>query len=148
MQPPKHPDFAMPSTREWWACPGAVYFIGVGTPIIAIKIGMLAVTAQLTLQSAIARRVCQIQTSNHEPVQLLGVIGFHTGDFPTRDAETKERELHSQFSYLARFTPGTKGSEWFNIAPELLKSIEEIAVPPEALGLPRSFASRASSPEP
>jgi hypothetical protein len=131
---------AAPSTRRWWACPGVVYFLGVGDPIIAVKIGMLAVTGHLTLESAVRRRLAHIQTSNHEPVQVLGLIDFSTGDFPTRDAETRGRELHLEFSHLARFKAGTKGAEWFDCSPDLLNRISEISAAPEALGVPRCIA--------
>ena len=147
MRPPKHPDLALPSTREWWGCPGVVYFLGVGTPVVAVKIGMLAVTGKLTLQTAVARRMGQIQTSNHEPIQLLGLISFSECEFPTREAEVTERVLHSEFAHLARFAAGTKGAEWFSCSPELLSRIQQIAVAPEVFGLPKSFAAVAPSRE-
>ena len=141
MRPPKHPEFASPSTRKWWGCPGVVYFLGVGEPIVAVKIGMLAVTDKFTVLSAVARRLSQIQTSNHEPVQVLGLINFDGSEFPTRDAEVLERELHLEFSHLARFKSGTKGAEWFHSSPALLEKISQIATEPEKLGIPRSFAA-------
>lgn len=143
MRSPKHPDLALPSTREWWSCPGIVYFLGVGSPVVAIKIGMLAVTAKFTVPSAITRRIGQLQTSNHEPIQLLGLLSFTDGDFPTREAEIRERELHREFAHLARFASGTKGAEWFSSSPALLEKIEQIASTPETYGLPRCFATIA-----
>lgn len=140
MRPPKLPESASPFTRKWWASPGIVYFLGVGEPTVAVKIGMLAITERLTLGSAMCRRLSQIQTSNHEPVQVLGIIQFLTEEFPTRSAEARERELHIEFAHLARFKPGTKGAEWFNSSPGLLAKIAAISKTPEALGIPRSIA--------
>lgn len=143
MRPPKSADLASDSTRQWWACPGVVYFLGVGDPVIAVKIGMLAVTRQLSLESALRRRLSQIQTSNHEPVHVLGVIHFSDGEYPTRDAEIRERELHLEFEHLARFKSGTKGAEWFHSSEELLAKIQEVSAAPETLGLPRCIATVA-----
>lgn len=84
-----------------------------------------------------ARRLSQIQSSNHEPVQLLGVIHFTEGEHPTRQAEARERELHREFAHLQRFKPYTRGAEWFTPSPELLARIREIATPPEELNLLR-----------
>ena len=147
MRPPKDPSLAAPSTVKWWSCPGAVYFLGVGTPTLAVKIGMLAVTERLSVRTAIARRVGQIQTSNHEPIEVLGVILFSECDFPTRAAETKERELHLKYSHLARFKSGTKGAEWFNCSPQLLEEIRANSSSPETLEIPRCYASLAASTE-
>ena len=147
MRPPKPADLASESTRQWWACPGVVYFLGVGDPVVAVKIGMLAVTQQLTLESALRRRLSQIQTSNHEPIHVLGVIHFCDGNYPTRDAEIRERELHLEFEHLARFKTGTKGAEWFHCSPELLAKIREASVPPEDLDLPRCIALVADRAE-
>jgi hypothetical protein len=124
-------------TDAWWRSPGVVYFLGVGNPRAAIKIGMLARTGTRTLQQAVARRVSQIQSSNHEPVELLGVMQFNEGEYPTRDAERKERELHNQFKHLLRFKQHTRGAEWFNPGADLLAVITKIAELPEELGLPR-----------
>lgn len=140
MRPPKPAELASESTRQWWACSGVVYFLGVGEPVVAVKIGMLAVSPQLTLESALRRRLSHIQTSNHEPVHVLGVIHFCDGDYPTRDAEIQERELHLEFEHLARFKAGTKGAEWFHCSPALLAKIQEASTPPEVLGLPRCIA--------
>lgn len=101
---------------------------------------MLAVTEKFNLRTAVARRLAQIQTSNHEPIEVLGIITFTDCEYPTRDAEKTERELHSKFSYLARFKSGTKGSEWFNSSPELLEKIQLISAPPESLDIPRCLA--------
>jgi len=143
MRPPKDPSLAAPSTIAWWSCPGIVYFLGVGNPTFAVKIGMLAVTEKLSIQTAVARRVGHMQTSNHEPIQVLGLISFADCDFPTRAAEIKERELHLKYSNLARFKSGTKGAEWFNCSPELLAEISEIASTPESFGVPKCYAALA-----
>ena len=147
MRPPKDPSLAAPSTIKWWSCPGVVYFLGVGQPTSAVKIGMLAITEKLSIQSAVARRVGHMQTSNHEPIEVLGIILFSDCDFPTRAAEIKERELHIKYARLARFKPGTKGAEWFNCSPELLDEIRAIGSPPESIGLPRCYAALATPVE-
>lgn len=143
MRPPKDPSLAAHSTIKWWNCPGIVYFLGVGCPTSAVKIGMLAITEKLTLQTAVARRVGHMQTSNHEPIEVLGIIQFSECDLPTRAAEAKERELHLKYAHLARFKSGTKGAEWFNCSAALLDEICAIASSPESLGIPRSYASLA-----
>lgn len=145
MRAPKEPELASSSTQKWWACPGVVYFLGVGNPAAAVKIGMLAVTPQFTLESAVRRRLSQIQTSNHEPVQVLGLKVFDSGGFPTREAEVLERQLHIEFAHLARFKPGTKGAEWFHSSPQLFQRIVELSVPPEQLNVPRCIAVIASA---
>ena len=131
---------ASATTLAWWRCPGLVYFLAVGEPVIAVKVGMLAVTPKATLASAVTRRLSQIQSSNHEHVQLRGVICFTEGEFPTKQAEDIERELHRKFVGLCRFRPGSRGAEWFSASPELLAHISKVAEPPEKHGLPRSVA--------
>lgn len=147
MRAPKEPELASPSTQKWWACPGVVYFLGVGNPVAAVKIGMLAITSQFTLASAVRRRLSQIQTSNHEPVQVLGLKPFESGAFPTREAEILERQLHIEFAHSARFKPGSKGSEWFHSSPQLLQRIAELSVPPERFNIPRCIAVVADAPK-
>jgi hypothetical protein len=49
------------------------------------------------------------QVNNHEPIELLGVIRFSVGEFPTRDAEDQARRLHGEFAHLCRFKPHTRG---------------------------------------
>ena len=142
MRPTKSAENASESTREWWGCPGVVYFLTVGKPILAVKIGMFAVTAKTTLQSAMIRRLSSIQSSNHELVEVFRVRAFTEGDYPTKDAEDFERELHNKFCHLARFKPGTRGAEWFDASPDLLAKIREIASPPESLDLPRRIGER------
>lgn len=143
MRPPKDPSLAAPSTIKWWRCPGVVYFLGVGNPTVAVKIGMLAITEKLNIQKAVARRIGQMQTSNHEPIEVLGLIVFDNCDHPTRQAEITERELHLKYASLARFKSGTRGGEWFNSSPELLNDVLNISVQPELLGIPRCCASLA-----
>jgi hypothetical protein len=79
----------------------------------------------------------QIQSSNHELIELLGLIVFTEGPHPTRDAEAKERELHSEFATQQRFKPYSRGAEWFTSTPQLLSRIAELYSPPEKYGLPR-----------
>jgi hypothetical protein len=88
--------------------PCVIYFIAAGTPPVAIKIGMAAVTGNRDLRATITRRLSQIQSSNHERISLLGVIQFtHDthGQHPTWDADAKERELHTEFDRLRLFAP-------------------------------------------
>ena len=82
----------------------------------------------------------QIQTSNHETIELLGLIRFHDGEFPARDAELRERDLHKQFAALQLFKPGTRGKEWFKPGGVLIDYIREKSETPESLNLPRVIA--------
>lgn len=125
----------------WWSSPGVVYFFGAGSPPRAIKIGVAALSNGATLEKAVLRRFKQIQTSNHETVELLGVIHFTEGKYPTRDAEVLERELHIQFSDCQRFKAHTSGSEWFTPTKKLLDYISKNAVNPELLSLPTIVSS-------
>ena len=142
MRPTKPAESASESTREWWSCPGVVYFLTVGDPILAVKIGMFAVTAKTNLKSAMVRRLSSIQSSNHELVQVYGVRTFTEGVYPTKDAEDFERQLHNEYSHLARFKSGTRGAEWFDASSDLLTRIGEIASPPESFDLPRMIGER------
>lgn len=119
MKPPKDPTLAAESTRKWWGCPGIVYFVAAGNPISAIKIGMAAQTGSNNLQSAVHRRLSQIQTSNHERIELIGLCYFTEGDYPTKDAE------------------------WFTAANSLLNRIYEISIEPEHLNVPRFYAEQS-----
>ena len=140
MKPTRSTDGAAASTLAWWRSPGLVYFLSVGEPAIAVKVGMLAAGSKGDLVIAVRRRLSQIQTSNHEHVQLLGAIPFVDGEYPTKAAEDKERELHLKFKHLCRFKLGSRGGEWFTASPELLDHIRLVSTPPEALKLPRSVA--------
>ena len=148
MKPPKAPSECSPSTLAWWKCAGVVYFLGVGNPYIAIKIGVAAQTGTRDLKGTVKRRLDQIQSSNHEPIELIGVVHFEKSahEYPMWHADALERELHNQFQHLARFARDTRGSEWFTYSNELLSHIKEISVPPEALGLPRSFCNPIHGP--
>ena len=148
MKPPKSPDQSSLSTREWWSCAGIVYFLAVGDPFIAIKIGVAAQTGTKDLRSTVKRRLDQIQSSNHEPVQLFGLIYFEKNvhQYPMWQAEALERELHNEFQSHARFARDTRGSEWLNVSDDLIKRIQEIATSPESLGLPRFFCSPIVEP--
>lgn len=108
--------------------------------MVAIKIGMLAVSAQFTLQSAVRRRLSRIQTSNHEPVQVLGRKPCQSGAAPTRDAEALERKSHIEFVHSARLTPDTRGSEWFHSSVRLPQRVSGLSVPLARLGVSRSIA--------
>jgi hypothetical protein len=74
---------------KWWRSPGVIYFLAAGTPATAIKIG---VTSRATLLD----RMKKTQVHNQEPIELLGVIRFSDGEFPTRDAEDQARMLHGE----------------------------------------------------
>jgi hypothetical protein len=148
VKPPKPVEVSSPSTVAWWKNPAVIYFIAAGERPEAIKIGIAAITGNRDLRATIVRRLSQIQSSNHERIRLLGVIQFtHDtyGEYPTRCAEAKERELHNEFELLCRFPAYTRGAEWFDPSPELLARIEQIATKPEALHLPISFPSVAEN---
>jgi hypothetical protein len=146
MRPTKPFDQASESTKVWWRYPGILYLLGVGDPIVAIKIGMLAITAKTDRRSALARRLASIQSGNHELVQVLGVIVREDGPHPTKDTEDHERELHLEFESFARFKLGTRGGEWFDATPELMDRIKQISVPPAEAGIPATVGSRVQSP--
>jgi hypothetical protein len=105
---------------------------------------MAAITAKHSLKSAVVRRVAQIQSSNHELIELLGVIHFTQGEYPSRDADAYERELHNEFRHLQRFKSYFRGAEWFTPSPALFTRIDAIAAKPEAVGLPRTFSFLAT----
>ncbi len=115
---------------KWWRSPGVIYFFAAGSPAIAIKIGV-------TTRATLLDRMKKAQTHNHEPIELLGVIRFSDGEFPTRDAEDQQRILHARFSHVCRFKLHTRGADWFTATQELLETITETSIPPETLGFPR-----------
>jgi hypothetical protein len=80
-----------------------VYFIQAQSG--PIKIGV---------SNSSARRLVAIQTDNHEPVSLLGVIA-------SEEALALEASLHEQFAHLRL------GGEWFRGAPDLLAYISQEA---------------------
>jgi len=127
------------TSLAFYRCPGVVYFFGAGkNPLIAIKIGMTALTkAKGTLQSCIRQRHEQIQSSNHETIELLGVIRFSDGEYPAWLAEDCEHKLHIQFAARQRFKPHTRGAEWFTPADDILNFIRENTEAPETLSIPR-----------
>ena len=127
--PPKAEKFSSP----WYSKPGLVYFIAAGCPHIAIKIGE-------TQQTTMRNRLKAIQSANHEPVELLGVIRFDSGEKPLLQCELAERALHQRFASTQRLADWTVGYEWFTVSPELLDYIAAHATPPEQLGLPRTLA--------
>ena len=139
MKPPKDPSHAAESTLKWWRSPGVVYLVAADSPPIAIKIGMVAQSESHTLKSTLIRRLSQIQNSNHELIELIGVVYFTEGDYPTREAEILERELHNEFEHLQRFKKHSRGAEWFTASDELLTKIREISREPNELKLPMHF---------
>jgi hypothetical protein len=122
----------------WQKSPGFVYFLRAGN---AIKIGVASVPTEKTMAQAISRRFKQIQSSNHERLELLGIIRFEGGERPTLRAETRERELHTQFKSSLRFKMHSIAAEWFNSSDELLAFVQENAEPPEVLGVARHVAN-------
>lgn len=136
MKPPKETTSSEHQDR-WWSSPGIVYFFAAGNPAKAIKIGVAALTNGGTLKQAVLRRFAQLQTSNHETIELVGIIHFSHGKYPTRDAEVLERELHIRFGTSQRFKSNTRGCEWFTPTEELFSYIKEHTAMPEALGLPK-----------
>ena len=133
--------------EDWWKCPGIVYFFAAGNPPIAIKIGVAAITKG-DLKQAVVRRFRQLQSSNHETLELLGLIRFSEGQYPTRLAEVRERELHTKFVSFLRFKQHYIGAEWFAPAPQLLDYIQNNTELPEALSLPRIIAQPANRSAP
>ena len=117
----------------WYSRQGLLYFIGAGRPPVAIKIGV-------TQATKMQERLKQIQSANHEPIELLGVIRFDSGEKPLLQAERAERELHKRFASTQRLVDWTVCYEWFITSRELLGYIAANATPPEQLGLPRSLA--------
>tara|TARA_R100001143_G_scaffold59843_1_gene58800 strand:+ start:76 stop:507 length:432 start_codon:yes stop_codon:yes gene_type:complete len=142
MKPPIEASEAKESTRSWWSSPGVVYFITAGSPPLAVKIGMAAQTGKNTLISTLKRRLSAIQSSNHELVRLVGLKYFSEGDYPTRDAEIFERELHLEFHELQRFKPHSRGAEWFDATTELMEKISQISVPPSEFGVPELYGEK------
>lgn len=123
------PTFADP----WYGKPGFVYFIGAGNPLKAIKIGV-------TLASGFKSRLRGHQSSNHEPLRVLGIIDFTTPGKNMRLAEELERTLHKQFAAHQRFQAFWVGSEWFNPHPDILDYIADKCTSCAELGLPESVA--------
>ncbi|MGB6534919.1 MAG: GIY-YIG nuclease family protein [Xanthobacteraceae bacterium] len=126
-------------SSPWYQRPGVVYFFGAGNPPVAIKIGMTTcIPGKRDLQQSIRLRHKQIQSANHEAIQLLGIICFDhdTSEFPTRDAEDLEQELHSKFGERQRFERHTRGAEWFTPTKTLQDYIRENAKPPEDFQIP------------
>lgn len=124
------PDSSTDAQSKWWRSPGMLYFLAAGIPPVAVQIGV-------TTRATMLKRLQKVQMHNHEPVQLLGVVRFADGEFPTRDAEDEGRLLHERFAHLARFKAHTRGAEWLTASPDLLELIEECTIPPEVAGLPR-----------
>jgi hypothetical protein len=122
-----------PSEERWERSAGFVYFIAAGDPPIALKIG-------ISTERDIKRRFSTIQSSNHEPLTLLGVIRFDQGQRPMLEAEQHEKTLHQRFEHLQRMRNGWTGCEWFTAAPELLAFVAQNAAPPDEHDLPSSVA--------
>lgn len=118
---------------DWWAKDAVVYFIGAGSlgAPIAVKIGVSA-------WATVKRRLSSIQSSNHEPLELMGVIPFRGMQNPMQAAEIREWELHRLFATLQRTNPGQCGYEWFTASDDLRTFIDRETQKPETFGFPRS----------
>jgi hypothetical protein len=112
---------------HWELQPGFVYFIGAGLPPKAVKIG-------ISTMSTMRKRLRTLQTSNHEPLYILGLVDFQEGEKPMALANHLELELHEKFSEQRRFKSGP-GNEWFNATDELLQYISDVAGPPDKYDL-------------
>lgn len=121
------------SQDRWERSPGFVYFIAAGAPPVAVKIG-------ISTERDLKRRFSTIQSSNHEPLTLFGLIPFRDGERPMLAAERAERSLHQRFAHLQRFRNGWTGCEWFTATPELLEFVAKEAARPDSHGLPESLA--------
>lgn len=146
MNPPKDPALAAQSTRDWWSRPGIVYFVAAGEPAVAIKIGMTTQGPHQTLVEAVSKRLKAIQTGNHELIRLIGIVHITEREYPSRDAEILERELHLEFAHLARFNHGCPGAEWFTAHQSLIERIESISSSPQEFGLPTKFSETVNIP--
>ena len=111
-----------------------VYFIAAGKPAIAVKIGV-------TTWTTVARRLAALQSTNHEPLELLGVSPFRHTAQPMKAAEDWERALHQQFRHLQRTREGNRGYEWFTASDELLQFIPQVAADPDRFGFRRTARS-------
>ena len=105
-----------------------LYFIAAGSPIHAIKIGVAG-------RSRMEKRLRELQSSNHEVLELLGIIEFPKEKFTKHmvDSEERERGLHAQFAHLQRLQKWGVGYEWFNPGKELIDFIAQNAHLPDAL---------------
>ena len=117
---------------HWELQPGLVYFIAAGDPPTAIKIG-------ISTAGTMRKRLKQHQSSNHEPLYLLGLVYFEDVERPMAEANHLENELHDRFSSQRRFSTGP-GNEWFSPSEELLAYIRENAKAPAEFGLVESVA--------
>jgi len=131
---------AAPTADWWYRRPALVYFFAAGHPPNAVKIGVTTVFNEGVLQESdwkecIHRRHVQIQSCNHETIELLGFIRFSDGERPARRAELCERDLRKQFKALQRFKAHTCGAEWFTPGAELLDYIQVHTEKPERLNV-------------
>ena len=117
----------------WYAKSGFVYFIGAGDPLKAVKVGV-------TITTGFISRLRGHQSSNHEPLRVLGIIEFNGPDRSMRAAEQLEQSLHKQFAAHQRFQAFGVGSEWFNPHQDILEYIQANCTSCLDLGLPDSVA--------
>ena len=122
-----------PGEERWERKAGYVYFIAAGDPPEAIKIGISTV-------DDIKRRLSTIQSSNHVPLRIIGLVRFEGVVRPMLAAQQRERELHELFRQAQRMRNGWTGCEWFNPTPELLALISDEAQPPSRFGVEATAA--------
>ena len=124
--------------EDWLRSPGFVYFIGAGTPPIAVKIGV-------TKKDKLKDRIREHQGSNHETLSFLGVVPFLDSEYPMKDAEAHEQELHKKFVRFQRRKGA--GQEWFTADHELLDYIDKNTTPisESDVPVPQAPASNAAS---
>ena len=116
----------------WERQPGFVYFISAGNPAVAVKIG-------ISTAETMRKRLKSHQSSNHEPLYILGLISFSNEEKPMAAANALERQLHEQFSSARRFVLGP-GNEWFNPTADILEYINQHSSAPDIYGLARTIA--------
>lgn len=121
------------SGARWERSPGFVYFIAVGQPPVAVKIG-------IATQRDLPRRLSTLQCGNHEPLTLIRVIPVEGQERPMLEAARLEAELHARFAHLQRFRKGWAGSEWFTFTDELQAFVAAAGVAPAERGLLDSAA--------
>jgi len=117
---------------HWELQPGFVYFIAAGKPTEAVKIG-------ISTQSTMIKRLRSDQSSNHQPLEILGLVLFEGMEKPMAEANSLEVSLHEKFQSLRRFTSGP-GNEWFTLNRELLDHIKDHTDPPGAHDLVSTVA--------
>jgi hypothetical protein len=118
---------------DWERQDGFVYFIGAGDPPEAIKIG-------IAIRESMLKRLKALQTSNHQPLHILGLVYFANEERPMASANALEKALHEKYESSRRLVNGP-GNEWFSVSVDLLAEIENVATDPTAYDVPRTIAT-------